>query len=293
MLRAQQIQDMQKQRAQQAQQQQQLETFVSGLPGSEQARFRAFPTQAAEAMFREQKPAPGVVGEYNAAVQSGLITPDTTLEQYVAMKKPPAATTSVTNIVGGEQLSPGQKKQDETFAAQVVDWKMGGGQDMTAQIAQLKPVIEALESGEPITGVGIAVQPDLLLAMTNPKALQSRELVEEVVQRNLRTILGAQFTEKEGERLISRAFNPKLRPEENAKRVRRLFLQMSTAAEQKQAMSDYFDEFGTLRGFRGRMPSVQDFYNAMEGDSGTMQIPAGSNVQDAARRELDRRMKGQ
>jgi len=58
-------------------------------------------------------------------------------------------------------------------------------------------------------------------------------------------------------------------------------------------MSDYFDEFGTLRGFRGRMPSVQDFYNAMEGDSGTMQIPAGSNVQDAARRELDRRMKGQ
>jgi hypothetical protein len=244
-------------------------------------------------MFREQKPSPGVVGEYNAAVQSGLITPDTTLEQYVAMKKPPAATTSVTNIVGGEQLSPGQKKQDETFAAQVVDWKMGGGQDMTAQIAQLKPVIEALESGEPITGVGIAVQPDLLLAMTNPKALQSRELVEEVVQRNLRTILGAQFTEKEGERLISRAFNPKLRPEENAKRVRRLFLQMSTAAEQKQAMSDYFDEFGTLRGFRGRMPSVQDFYNAMEGDSGTMQIPAGSNVQDAARRELDRRMKGQ
>jgi hypothetical protein len=293
MLRAQQIQDMQKQRAQQAQQQQQLETFVSGLPESEQARFRAFPTQAAEAMFREQKPSPGVVGEYNAAVQSGLITPDTTLEQYVAMKKPPAATTSVTNIVGGEQLSPGQKKQDETFAAQVVDWKMGGGQDMTAQIAQLKPVIEALESGEPITGVGIAVQPDLLLAMTNPKALQSRELVEEVVQRNLRTILGAQFTEKEGERLISRAFNPKLRPEENAKRVRRLFLQMSTAAEQKQAMSDYFDEFGTLRGFRGRMPSVQDFYNAMEGDSGTMQIPAGSNVQDAARRELDRRMKGQ
>jgi hypothetical protein len=146
-----------------------------------------------------------------------------------------------------------------------------------------------LEAGEPITGVSVAVQPDILLAMTNPKALQSRELVEEVVQRNLKTILGGQFTEREGDRLISRAFNPKLPPEENAKRVRRLFLQMSSAAEQKQAMADYFDQFGTLRGYRGKMPTVQDFYNAMEGDSGTMQIPVGSNVQDAARRELELR----
>ena len=109
------------------------------------------------------------------------------------------------------------------------------------------------------------------------------------MQRNLRTILGGQFTAQEGERLIARAFNPKLPPEENAKRVRRLFLQMSSAAEQKQAMADYFDQFGTLRGYKGKMPSVDDFYRAMEGDAGTMQIPAGGNLMDAARRELERR----
>jgi hypothetical protein len=289
MLRAQQIQDMQKQRAQQAQQQQQLETFVSGLPESEQARFRAFPTQAAEAMFREQKPPPGDVGAYEAALQRGFIPRGTTFEQFVAMRKPAPATTSVTNIVGGEKLSPGEIEQDKDFGKEVGQWKRGGGQDMAAQIAQLKPVIKALESGEPITGVSVAVQPDILLAMTNPKALQSRELVEEVVQRNLRTILGAQFTAQEGERLIARAFNPKLPPEENAKRVRRLFLQMSSAAEQKQAMADYFDQFGTLRGYKGKMPSVNDFYRAMEGDAGTMQIPAGGNLMDAAKRELERR----
>jgi type II secretory pathway pseudopilin PulG len=294
MLRAQQIQDAQRQRAQQAQQQQQLETFVSGLPESEQARFRAFPTQAAEAMFREPK---GTFRPLSSAEVTQLtgytpkpgeafqMSPDGEIKPVVRGERGPL----VQNILGGKQLTPGQKRRDEKAAEDIYQWQSGGGQDMVAQIAQLKPVIEDLEAKKPITGVGVAIQPDILLAMTNPEALQSRELVEEVVQRNLRAVLGAQFTEKEGDRLISRAFNPKLRPEENAKRVRRLFLQMSSAAEQKQAMADYFDEFGTLRGFKGKMPTIQDFYNAMEGDAGTMQIPAGGNLMDAARRELERR----
>jgi flagellar protein FlgJ len=95
----QQLADQQKKRGQQLAQEQQMEQFVSGLPQAEQARFRAFPTQAAEAMFRQPERAPGVVGEYTAAVQAGLIPPGTTLEQYVALKKPPGTTVNV----GGER----------------------------------------------------------------------------------------------------------------------------------------------------------------------------------------------
>jgi len=210
------------------------------------------------------KPAavPAKIAEFNAAREQGLIEPNMSFAQYQMMGKGPL----VQNIIGGGKLTPGQEAIDKKFADDYIAWRGGGGQDMVAQIAQLKPVIESLEAGKPITGVKVAVQPDLLLAITNPKALQSREQVEEVVQRNLRAVLGAQFTEKEGERLIARAYNPKLGPDENAKRLRRLFLQMSTAAEQKQAMTDYFDQNGTLRGFSGKMPSVQDFYKAMEGD---------------------------
>jgi hypothetical protein len=249
-----------------------MQQFIAGLPPEQRPLAEMAPqdfvTQQIQAQFREAKPAPGVVGEFNAALQAGLIQPGTTLEQYVAMKRPPAAV--ATAIAGGGQdLTPGQKKLDEAFAPEVFQWQSGGGQDMAAQIAQLQPVINALEAGEPITGVATAIQPDLLLALTNPKALQAREAVEEVVQRNLRVILGAQFTEKEGERLISRAFNPKLPPEENAKRVRRLFKQMETAATQKQAMVDYFNQNGTLKGFQGKMPSVRDFENAMEGGTVT------------------------
>jgi hypothetical protein len=206
------------------------------------------------------------------------------LEYQTALKQ--AGRTQVTATAmagGGKDLSPGEKKRDEKAAEDIYQWESGGGQDMVAQIAQLKPVIADLEAGKPITGIGVAVQPDLLLAMTNPKALQNREAIEEVVQRNLRVILGAQFTEKEGERLISRAFNPKLPPQENAKRVRRLFMQMETAAQQKQAMADYFNENGTLKGYRGKMPSIADFEKAMEGSiqgfDAPQQRPPGIRVQ--------------
>ena len=189
------------------------------------------------------------------------------LDYQAALKAAGRTQVTATATAGGaKDLTPGQKRLDERAADDIFQWQSGGGQDMAAQIAQLKPVIADLEAGKPITGISVAVQPDLLLAMTNPRALQNREAVEEVVQRNLRVILGAQFTEKEGDRLISRAFNPKLPPAENAKRVRRLFMQMETAAEQKQAMVDYFNENGTLRGYKGKMPSVSDFEKAMEGN---------------------------
>jgi hypothetical protein len=283
----QQMEAAQAKRAQEQARQAALSRFASTLPEDQRALAEAFPEQFATQRFRE---APGVVGEFRAAKAAKDIPETTTLEEYIALKRPPG--TTVQNILGGDKLTPGQSKVDEKFADDYVQWTTGGGQDAAAQIAQLKPVIQALEEGKLITGVPVAVQPDLLLAMTNPKALQSREQVEEVVQRNLRVILGAQFTEKEGERLIARAFNPKLPPEENAKRLRRLFLQMSSAAEQKNAAAAYFEQNGTLRGFKGKTPSVQDFYNAMEGGSATVSGSSISDMQAEARRLLDQRRGG-
>jgi hypothetical protein len=167
-----------------------------------------------------------------------------------------------------------QQKIDERFAPDYVEWTSGGGSDVLSQLGQIKTVAEKLERGETLTGVSVAVQPDIILAMTNPEALQSREMVESVVQRNLRIILGAQFTQQEGAQLIARAYNPKLKPEQNAARLRNLFLQMSTAAEQKQAMVDYVNKNGTLRGYKGRMPTIDDFYKAI--NVGAPSTPKGA-----------------
>jgi len=298
LLRRQQVQDLQKKREAEVKRQQRIQQFVSGLSPELQPLAEAAPedfiAQQIQSQFKEPK---GTFKPLSSAEVTQLtgytpkpgeafqMSPDGEIKPVVRAERGPL----VQNIVGGEQLTPGQKKLDESAAADIYQWQSGGGQDMVAQIAQLKPVIEDLEAGKSITGVGVAIQPDILLAMTNPDALQSRETVEEVVQRNLRAVLGAQFTAAEGERLISRAFNPKLPPEENAKRVRRLFLQMSSAAEQKQAMVDYFNDNGTLRGFKGKMPTIQDFYNAIEGKQQGALSSSGGSLQDAARRELERR----
>jgi hypothetical protein len=296
LLRKQQVQQMVNERAAKQKQQAALESLMRGQPQDVQARLQAFPGAAESVLFPTQEgftlgegqrrfvggtevaavPKPEETSQtyrdYLQAKAQGY--PGTFLDYQTTLKQ--AGRTQVTATAtagGGKDLSPGERKRDEKAAEDIYQWESGGGQDMVAQIAQLKPVIEALEAGEPITGLSVAIQPDLLLAFTNPKALQNREAIEEVVQRNLRVILGAQFTEKEGERLISRAFNPKLPPAENAKRVRRLFLQMETAAQQKQAMADYFNENGTLKGYRGKMPTVGDFERAMEGKGSQTSTP--------------------
>jgi hypothetical protein len=50
----QQMQEADRRRKQEAAQQKAIETYIGKLPEAERARFQAFPTQAAEAMFREQ-----------------------------------------------------------------------------------------------------------------------------------------------------------------------------------------------------------------------------------------------
>jgi hypothetical protein len=164
---------------------------------------------------------------------------------------------------GGLKLTPAQKKIDEKFADTYFDWQTGGGSDTIANLAQVGTVLQRLESGQPLTGPMIGIQPDFVLALTNPNAAGAKEQVQEVVQRNLRVVLGAQFTEKEGTQLINRAYNPTLPPEQNAARLRKLFAQMAVSAQQRQAMVEYYEQNGTLQGYRGPQPKISDFYEAL------------------------------
>jgi hypothetical protein len=168
-----------------------------------------------------------------------------------------------TKVSVGVKLPEGVKAVDQKYAQDYLDWSQGGGADAAANSAQIKSVLDRFAAGEKLTGPSIGLAPDFFNALVNPEALGAKQAVEEVVQRNLRAVLGAQFTQVEGERLISRAFDARLKPQENAKRLRKLFLQMQTAAQQKQAMAEYYEANETLRGFKGKQPNMQDFYNAL------------------------------
>ena len=101
--------------------------------------------------------------------------------------------------------------------------------------------------------------PTSVLNFVNPKAVSTQERVAEVVQRSLRAILGAQFTENEGVRLIARAYNPSQPESENKIRVQRLLTQLKEAYKAKQSASAYFQKHGTLEGWQGKLYSISDF----------------------------------
>lgn len=156
-------------------------------------------------------------------------------------------------------LTEGQKAVDTEFAKDYAAYMAGGGfADVRKQLNQLKGVTSKLKSGQNLTGPMVGRVPDLIGAWTNPDAISTRESVGEVVQRSLRQVLGAQFTEKEGERLIARAYNPALPEVENRKRVARLRIQLTQAAQAKESAARYFEKNGTLRGWKGKLPSFAD-----------------------------------
>lgn len=161
-------------------------------------------------------------------------------------------------VQGG--LSPGQKSVDQGFANEYVEYVAAGGfSDTKKQLGQLRQVSSELRTGKDITGPSVGVIPRSIRSVINPKSIAVQDSVEEVVQRNLRLILGAQFTEEEGKRLIERAYNPLLSQSENKKRIDRLIVQIEDAARAKQAAGKYYEQHGTLKGFKGKIPSLEDF----------------------------------
>jgi len=179
--------------------------------------------------------------------QLGVIGPGGTFTPtYTAPEKP-------------EKPNDAWSDVDKAFAKDFVDWRATGGYaDVRKQLQQLRASRRALQSGKNLTGPVVGRVPDAISAFVNPEAVSTRESVEEVVQRALRLILGAQFTEKEGERLIARAYNPALDEKENAKRVGRLINQLDTMARAKEAATEYFEKNGTLQGYQGPSFNVSD-----------------------------------
>lgn len=167
---------------------------------------------------------------------------------------------SLINKAKKPQGSIGQSAVDREFAKEYVDYiAKGGYTDTQKQLSQLQESLNTLKSGANVSGLAAGLTPDWLQSVTNPKALETKERIEEVVQRNLRAVLGAQFTEKEGERLIKRAFNPYLSEEENTMRLEKLMRQIADAAEKKKQATEYFEQNGTLTGFTGNLPTMNDF----------------------------------
>ena len=206
------------------------------------------------------------------------------LELKLGLQQPPAAPQTQAEIVK-KSLTPLETKVEEKSAQDLVDFTIGGGfSDVQKGLSQLeiaKQTLQTQPEGK-ITGKLVGVQDDTgVLKYTNPTAQDTKEQVQEIAQRNLRLILGPQFTAKEGEALINRVYNPALPQSVNVKRLDLLQEQMTSAAKTKQEAVDYYNANGTLKGFKGKLyNSTSDFLNEYNAKiKGTEKAPSKATTQ--------------
>lgn len=108
---------------------------------------------------------------------------------------------------------------------------------------------KAINKKEPLFGPVRGKVPDAIRALTNPDAIAARDSIHSAIQDTLRPTLGAQFTEKEGERIMKLAVNPELDDKENLRRANELQKVISNKIKFSDDLYSYMDKHGSDKGF--------------------------------------------
>jgi hypothetical protein len=176
-------------------------------------------------------------------------------------------------------ITPGQKARDTSFAKEYATFSdLGGSTVVEKNLKSLKTAIDMLKANPNLTGT----TPQVLdatgtLAAVNPDAQTVKDLTGGVVQGNLRQVLGGQFAAKEGEQLLARAFNIGQPGKDNITRLEDLYKQIEDAANIKTSAGQYFEEYGTLKGFKAPKAPSQPTGGKVMPDAAKLQAYAAQH----------------
>tara|TARA_R110002153_G_scaffold177494_1_gene330708 strand:+ start:43 stop:1299 length:1257 start_codon:yes stop_codon:yes gene_type:complete len=178
-----------------------------------------------------------------------------------------AETAASQGRIGLTVLTAGQINSDKEFGTWYTkEWLVkGGGSTEGTYIESLAGVrnvlAEAEKTGESITSVGqgILSKYPILQAYFNEEGAIAQDRVAGVAQLSLKAILGGQFSEREGELLIQRAFNPSLPEAENIERLTQLINRIQMAESYKKQITAHWEKNGTLDGFSAPKYVEEDF----------------------------------
>ena len=154
--------------------------------------------------------------------------PDKSIAELIAMTKQPANVVNVNQGTG--QLN---KKIIEAIATDIPRLP-----DVKLDIEDLKLQRDRLKEDSTLTGGvrgAISVLGDYQ-SLVDPKAADVKERIQSVVQKSIRSLMGAQFTEREGQGILKRAFNPLLKTEQNIERINLLITKLQAGYDQKVAI---------------------------------------------------------
>ena len=196
---------------------------------------------------------------------------------------------------GAETLTKGQEKMLEATAADLAPWGTGGKQQAEANLATYDKLIAGLASGD-ITTRGFAdLTPqalgidDTLRQLINPTGQDAVDNVRRVIFQGLKDALGAQFTQREAERLVAASYNPALPEEMNIKRLQDARNVLADVIQSKNDLYQHIAQGGTMANYQGVAPAavlssgineVQTKYSDGGLGSAGFQAPSGLTIRE-------------
>ncbi|MEM8615305.1 MAG: hypothetical protein AAGF20_00065 [Pseudomonadota bacterium] len=162
----------------------------------------------------------------------------------------------------GREPTVFDKQRDEDAAKLLAEWQLSGQSQAGANLERIRQVIHVLGNSDNITGPVVGSYPEWLRPIVAADSVAAQDTVGQVIQQSLRSILGGQFAEREGENLLKRSYNPQLSEAENAKRLMILHDELAYRALVNDYALQYSDRYGTLQGFNGYLGDFNPFGSA-------------------------------
>lgn len=148
----------------------------------------------------------------------------------------------------------GDKVMDREFGKKLNTWNTDGKADYEVNNKIFKDAIKDLQTGKVDTGFFSGVGARVPGVRTDTRELEST--VRKAINGMLRSTLGSQFTEKEGERIFQQTFDPSADPELNIKNMQ---LELDKIEKRKNAIEDmatYYKKDNTISGYEA--PKAKD-----------------------------------
>ncbi len=161
-------------------------------------------------------------------------------------------TTTVKKEAAAGALKPtaGQTMSDSEFAKDYNAWNTSGAGLVDKNLDKLREAKALLEKRKgDLVGTSGRLTGRLPDALRSEESIAIRDKVQTAAQGALKATLGAQFTEKEGQRIMNQAFNEKLSPQENINRIDAAIVELENNKQRMANRAGYFEKHGTLTGW--------------------------------------------
>jgi hypothetical protein len=221
----------------------------------------------------------GEGGKASTSTRGGRTHAQGIAEERLALDKAKFVDEVVAREGAPADLTAAQKKFAEKSGESAHEWDQGGRSRAKENIEKFNTVLTDLEDGNLDTRTLVEFAPfvgDWARSAVNPTGQQGLDTIRGVIFQGLRDTLGAQFTEREGERLVNAAYNTKLDEASNIARLKPALARMRDTFAAKEALTQHILAGGSVRDYKGKTP--WEVYNGAGGSSGGSPIEGDVDI---------------